>query len=65
MEKITQDGFVWKIVERHQAIDMLSQGKELYALYDDESEALIETLVDLYNALNNENIQIGYEKRNE
>lgn len=64
MEKITQDGFVWVICDYHQAIDLFNQGKELYALYNDESEALIRDTTDLYNALDNDQIQIGYERTN-
>ncbi len=60
MEKITQDGFAWKILGNDEARELFSQGKSLFALYDDESEALIEYDTDLDNAIDH-NVQIGYE----
>lgn len=60
MEKITQEGFAWQIISNDEAIKLFSQGKSLFALYDDESEALIEYDTDLDNAIDN-NVQIGIE----
>lgn len=42
MKYTTQDGFVWTIVPREQAIELLQSGKEVYKVYNDESESLIE-----------------------
>jgi hypothetical protein len=61
MEKITQDGFAWKILSYHDAIQYFHDGKTIYALYDDESESQIETRQDLENALHWDDVQIGVE----
>ena len=60
MIKVTKDNFVWKIVT-HKAKDILASGIfELYVLYDDDTEGLIEDLEDLNLALN-EDRDIGIE----
>ena len=61
MEKITQDGFAWRILSRPEAIESFYDGKTLFALHDDESESLIEDTTDLYNALDWDDVQIGVE----
>lgn len=51
MIKVTQDNFVFKIVT-HKAKEILASGIfELYVLYDDGNEGLIEDLEDLNLAL--------------
>jgi hypothetical protein len=47
MKYTTQDGFVWTIVLREQAIELLQSGKEVYKVYNDESESLIEMNVEM------------------
>jgi hypothetical protein len=47
MKHTTQDGFVWTIVTKEQAIELLHSGKEVYKVYDDESESLIEMNVQM------------------
>lgn len=47
MKYTTQDGFVWTIVTKEQAIELLHSGKEVYKVYDDESESLIEMNVQM------------------
>lgn len=47
MKYTTQDGFVWTIVTREQAIELLQSGKEVYKVYHDESESLIEMNVQM------------------
>lgn len=60
MIKVTKDNFVWKIVT-HKAKDILASGIfELYVLYDDDTEGLIEDLEDLELALK-EDRDIGIE----
>ena len=60
MVKITNDNFVWKIVT-HKAKDIFNSGIfELYILYNDDSESLIEDLEDLNLALKH-NYDIGIE----
>ena len=60
MIKVTKDNFVWKIVT-HKAHAIFASGLfELYVLYDDDSEGLIEDLEDLTLALK-EDRDIGIE----
>jgi hypothetical protein len=60
MIKVTKDNFVWKIVT-HKAKEILASGVfELYVLYDDDTEYLIEDLEDL-NLLLEEGRDIGIE----
>jgi hypothetical protein len=61
MEKITQDGFAWQILDRNDAINYFHDGKTIYALYNDESESQIVTRQDLENALDYDDVQIGLE----
>ena len=63
MEKTTQDGFTLELITPDKARELFSQGKDLFALYDDDTEALIEYDTDLDNAIDH-NIQIGYERTN-
>jgi len=60
MIKVTKDNFVWKIVT-HKAKEILSSGVfELYVLYDDDTEGLIEDFEDL-NLTLEEGRDIGIE----
>lgn len=60
MIKVTKDNFVFKIVT-HKAKEILASGLfELYVLYDDDTEGLIEDLEDLNLALE-EGRDIGIE----
>lgn len=61
MEKITQDGFAWRILSRPEAIESFYDGKTLFALHDDESESQIVTRQDLQDALDWDDVQIGVE----
>lgn len=61
MEKITQDGFAWQILDRTQAIEYFHEGKTIFALHDDESESQILTRQDLQDALDWNDVQIGLE----
>jgi hypothetical protein len=61
MEKLTQDGFAWQIIDRNDAINYFHDGKTIYALYDDESESQIVTRQDLEDALHWDDVQIGVE----
>jgi hypothetical protein len=47
MKYTTQDGFVWTIVTKEQAIELLHSGREIYKVYHDESESLIEMNVQM------------------
>jgi hypothetical protein len=61
MEKITQDGFAWQILDRNDAIQYFHDGKTIYALRDDESESQIVTRQELEDALDWDDVQIGLE----
>jgi len=61
MEKITQDGFAWQILDRNDAIQYFHDGKTIFALRDDESESQIVTRQDLEDALDWDDVQIGVE----
>ena len=61
MEKITQDGFAWQILDRTQAIEHFHDGKTIFALHDDESESEITTRQELQDALDWDDVQIGLE----
>ena len=61
MEKITQDGFAWQILDRTQAIEYFHEGKTIFALHNDESESQILTRQDLQDALDWNDVQIGLE----
>lgn len=41
MNYTTKDGFTWEIVTKEKAIELISAGKEVYKVYQDESESLI------------------------
>ncbi len=58
--KITKDNFVWKLVN-NQAKELFSTGIfEIFALYGDDSESLIETSTQLNEALE-QGLDIGIE----
>jgi hypothetical protein len=55
--KVMNDGFVYKLVSGEKAKDIFVLGMfELYIVYDDDSEALIESHKDL-----NEAMERGYD----
>ena len=62
--KVTIDGFVWKLVDGDRAKDIFALGLfELYLIHYDDSESLIETYVELNNAIENGSeigIEVGY-----
>lgn len=41
MEYTTQDGFTWEVVSKEKAIKLIESGKEVYKVYEDESESLV------------------------
>lgn len=61
MEKITQDGFAWQILSYTKAIEYFHDGKTIFALHDDGSESQIVTRLDLQEALDWDDIQVGVE----
>lgn len=59
--KVTKDGFVWLIVDKFTAQAIWNNGNEdLYILYNDDSEGLIEDVEKLHQAID-DNLQIGLE----
>lgn len=42
MKYTTQEGFTWEIVSKERAIALVQAGAEVYKVYDDESESLID-----------------------
>lgn len=49
MKYTTQDGFTWEIVTKERAIALIQAGAEVYKIYDDESEALIDMEDELWD----------------
>lgn len=47
MKYTTQDGFIWEVVSKQAATELLHCGAEVYKIYTDESESLIEMNVQL------------------
>lgn len=47
MKYTTQDGFVWEVISKQAATELLHSGAEVYKVYTDESETLIEMNVQL------------------
>lgn len=46
--KITKDGFVWRLLDHEDAKLMFCMGhEEVYVLYNDESESLVESEIDI------------------
>jgi hypothetical protein len=41
MKYTTQDGFTWEVVSKEKAIKLIESGKEVYKVYEDESESLV------------------------
>ena len=64
--KVMDDGFVWKLINKDKAKQILMLGLfELYALYNDGSESLIQNFEDLDDAFDNGDkvgIEVGYLK---
>jgi hypothetical protein len=46
MEYTTQDGFVWEVISKGEAMNLFKNNKEVFKLYDDDSEAAIEDELD-------------------
>ena len=59
MEKITQDGFAWKILNSTDAVNAFYSGVTIFALYNDDTEAQIVTVKDLDDALYDDQVKIG------
>lgn len=61
----TADGFIWALVEnRQKAEKAIDNDFQLYALYDEESEGLIEDYWDLNNAFEYDykvGLELGFE----
>ena len=52
MIKTTQDNFVWKVLTENEAKLVFATGVfELYILYSDESDALVETFEEIAKAV--------------
>jgi hypothetical protein len=52
--KITQDDFVWKILTKNQAKFIFISGIfDLYLLFDDESDTLVESIEEIDTAAKN------------
>ena len=49
MKYTTQEGFNWEIVSKERAIALLQEGAEVYKVYDDESESLIDLEDELWD----------------
>ena len=49
MKYTTQEGFNWEIVSKERAIALLQAGAEVYKVYDDESESLIDLEDELWD----------------
>ena len=49
MKYTTQEGFTWEIVTKERAIALLQSGAEVYKVYDDESESLIDLEDELWD----------------
>lgn len=59
--KVTNDGFVWLLVDGDKAKDIFALGLfELYIIWTDDSESLMESWTQLNNALES-GYQIGIE----
>lgn len=61
MEKVTQDGFAWQIINSNDAVNAFHYGLTIYALYNDDSESQIITIQDLDDALYDDQVEIGIE----
>lgn len=58
--KLTQDGFLWLLIDRKQA-ELLYEVMEVYCLFPDDSESLVEELSDLDKSANY-GIEVGWIK---
>ena len=59
MRKTTSDNFVFEIIPHDKALQLFNS-EALFTLYEDGTEALIETIEDLHQAIENE-LSIGVE----
>jgi len=60
--RITEDGFIWKIVTDEAKMLFINGTYELFALFDDGSESKLETFQELYLAMEEGNpigIEVG------
>ena len=67
MKEQLSDGFIWEIINYEEAPALFLRGEEIYKLYDDESEGLVESLDDLHDAINkgiNLGIEVGFTNAN-
>ena len=61
--KITKDGFVWKVINKEQALRIWNaniKALELYVLHSDDAESLIESDEQFFDAIENK-LYIGIE----
>lgn len=41
-----EDGFIWEVINKETAVELFNQGKEVYRIWQDNSESLIESQQD-------------------
>lgn len=58
--KQLKDGFTFEVIERKKAIKLFESGKEVFKLYDDGSEALIDNELDFIDNEVVYGIEIGF-----
>jgi len=51
MKYTTKDGFTWEVVSKEKAIKLIESGKEVYKVYEDESESLIHLEDELWDTV--------------
>lgn len=58
--KVTKDGFIWLVVKKKTAIALFeNEDTEIYKLYEDDSEAAIENLMDFQQHNGEFGIELG------
>ena len=61
--KITKDGFIWLVVQKNTAIALFkNEDAEVYRLYADDSEGLIENLADFSEHDGEFGVKLGFVK---
>ena len=58
--KILKDGFIWLEMGRDEAESLFRLDVEIYKLYDDGSESLVETMMDIIKHDGAFGIEVGY-----
>lgn len=62
--KVTQDGFVWRVINKTQAQRIMTLNLfDIYELHDDDSESRLSNINQVYKALDNGSqigIEVGY-----